>query len=578
MKPISLADLMNQVNSVTGFLSESSMKISEQLSAGAALAGKDRELLQQAAVDTEMVAATKNAAELRTQEAKLRIGNDFGTNRNAQNEVYSALSAIERKAWEDQQAAKAVIDRKRSVGLMDNPIEYIMNQLTVNQDIQRHNSANETRQAVLQRIAQLNDATRESSIVQQQFTQTMTAEAADAAVRIAALPMQRSILEADAKAIQYNVQALREARDTPIKALEMTFQLRSAQNADEGLAISRRSAARQDMLAQLSIEREKRLAAKEIKDERTREENDATLVGYINTGRALRGFAPLSDLRGKEVLQIIRTFGKDNPTSQQFMFDLNKGMEELGLPGGAKLAESPAEMIALQQAGVKVNATPSQQVVLTRMNDALAIVKSQNATKPLDPKDTAGAKARLEGAIKQVIESDQQNIKLGDASNPYSFAPLAALAQAVPSIQANPAFAKSLKARVDSGEDLTDPKKIFTALAEDMRKGKITYQEAISASEIFMRGVEINNKEKAFTRFGLPEATSFNVIIDKLPYVPGGTEQVNFLRPDSLGRALLASAVQQRPFSFMDIPAAGPTPGFNDTRPLTTMQRPQPQN
>ena len=577
--PISLTGIIEQANSVGMMLSEQTDKITQLLSQSAATVGMDKAILEQASKDLQLTTSTKLAGDLSTQQARIKIGTDFGTNRQAQNQIYSALAEMERSAWAKETDARQRVQEKQSVDFFSNPLKYIVNQVTVEKDLNDLKNAESLRKAAAQRIQDLNAVTQSSAQVQANFAETLTQESADAAIRLAAVNTQRAMNETELKAIQYNIEAIRIARDAPIKNLELMFQIRSAQQAEEQLGISRRSAARQDMLAQLAIEREKRLAAKEGQDANAQAENESQIMSYVNTGRALRGLAPITDMKQKEVLQILRA-GPNSKLGQEFLFDFNMGQQESFKQGtgGARFAENGSQMLQLLQSGIPINTTAEQQTVLTRLKDAVALTQGQNAKQPLDPKDKEGAMKRLQQNVDAIVKQDMDNVRLGDAKNPYSIPTLNVLAASIPSIAANPAYNLSLKKRVEAGEDFTDPGKIITALAEDMRAGKISYAQALSATEIFTRAVAINNESKGFKRFGLPEANEFNAIVDTMPMIPGGSQQVNFLRPDSLGRAIMKASLGTSGL-FQNVPSPMVQGGLQALQIFEASQRPaqQPQ-
>ena len=83
--------------------------VEDLLAQAATLTGDTTALLTQSAKDASLLSTTKTAAELSVQSARQALGIDFGTDRNAQNQIYTGLAAIEKGEFQKQMTAKAAI-------------------------------------------------------------------------------------------------------------------------------------------------------------------------------------------------------------------------------------------------------------------------------------------------------------------------------------------------------------------------------------------------------------------------------------------------------------------------------------
>lgn len=507
-----------------------------------------------AASDNEaLVEGTAIQAKLDTQERVLKTGETFRTNIDRANNVYTALAAASEQAWQAQQQAKAKVDAKQRVSLFEDPLGWIAGRLTVNQDIAEHNAANENRQAANQRIQELNALTDSTARVQAHFAQTVTQQTKSAAMQNIALRANVELRKVDRENIRMNMEAVEEASKLPIQQLSMMFQLKSAQNAQEGLDFQRQSQARQERRLALA---EAAAAAREAKTDAEKNNLESTIHQAIDLGRAARGLPALTGMQIKHLMPLI-TQKNSAGIPAEFQFDYQHGSKILlngGSNKGVKLVNSPLELVALRKNNIELNLPAAQTEVLTVIERTVQRSANSKGMQMLDKKDVAGATKLHTAELEREFDSQLRGAQIGTGKSLYSIPALNDLAATQPDVAANPVYQKVLKVRLDAGEKFEDGSKVVAAVASALKKGEISYTEALRANEIFVRAVEINNAQRGFKVLAVPEAKSFNANIKGKDF--------DITRPEALGQAIqsqLRPTISTSGFGVRDVPIVGGT-------------------
>lgn len=485
------------------------------------ITGESQALLEQAAMDAATVASTKTAADLRTQAAKQVLGIDFGTDRSAQNEVYSGLAKTEADAWEAQVAARTEVEKKKSVGLLDNPLEFILNKLTIDKDIGKYNAALRVRQDALDRIETLNAATSSSAVLQNQFNNSITVVSAEASTRLAAVQANLQANQAKIEGLKYNSEGIKEALQANAQKLAWKFSALSAKNAADSLALSQANAARDAARFKFSM------------DEKLKgDKYDSYIIDAVNAGRAIRGVPPLTGVKADNVLQALKS---KSPLGNEFMLDYQNG-ERYAESGVAKLASSPVDAATLFSSGRAVSLSPAQELVKEKLGDAGVLARLELSKNP-DAKNPEVQATTFNKAANSILARDAAEVKVGDAKNIFSIAPINQIVKTSEAAAQTPVYQKILKPLLDNGVDLNDPNKVFAAVTDGLRTKKITYEEALSLTTIYHAGAAANLAQRDLPKFGLIPAFSYNVRLET-PGALFGSEVVDVTKSDVVGRLL----------------------------------------
>lgn len=476
-----------------------------------------------------IIESAKQSADLATQQARLKAANNLGTNYRDQGEVLSSLSETISTEYAKKDQALQAIEAKQSVSFFDDPLSWISNQFTINDDIDKHNAADARLTAAQDQMQKLNTLTQSTIVTQNQLNESVTAASIKATTDNLALKAQA---DANLQKIQgqvYNADAIKAALSADKEKLQNTFSVFSAQKQEQQVEIA---------LAHLALSREEFSWKQEEKNKGKQE--DSYLLEQINAGRKLR-MGDQADLilpgstRAGTVLSLLKS---NSPAGKEFQDDYMIAQQSQ-VSGTRMLAPSAAKAIELLNSGVPVKLVPAQESVKGVLNSALSQIQDQIAKGTLDPKNRDAVNSALNKAAKGIVDSQGAKVVPGDADNIFNIPSVNTLIANSPTLQKLPVVQKVIAPLVATGADLTDPNKVMGALTDAIKSGKISYSDALEATSIYQVGVRSNMEAKQLTSLGITPKWSYNVSVRTDPEaVFGGTEVVDLTKPDALGRAL----------------------------------------
>ncbi len=557
MSDNTLTDLMNSVNSYKSGAQAATEQILGITGKQEELAQASVDTLQTSAQDSSTVEAAKQAAELRTQNARVASANAFHSNINDVGEQITKYAAMADSAQQAKDDALAEIARKDSVTIFDNPLEYIMNKFTINADIAKHNDANAMLHSADDRIQSMNQNTQTTIATQNAITEPITAASAEAATRNAAVKATIDANTMAEKGLQYNLQGIQAVQAASKEDLNNSFSLYNAKKAEEGQKIA---------LAHLALSQQEFKFRQQEYAERESDKADQaayaqSLVDSVNRGRLAR-LGPgnqLDDLTGKMLLASLK--GK-NPLSAQMQADLDIG-ERSKIAGVNMLGATPAQATSVLR-NLPVKLSPAQESVKTLLATSANAV-TDAIHKPPDPKNPnplldslyqSKDKEQVNEVLNRVAQAKLNayglHVKPGDPDNPLNIGSLNVLADNFPEIQKLPVYQKVLKPLMGTGNDMSDPNKVLEVIGDAVAKGTITHDQALESATIFQTGVRNNLATRNFSGFGLipPQTYITPVTIDPSKF-GGVTKSIDWTQKDQISAALLAkqSAVLVKQFA-----------------------------
>lgn len=543
--PDTLSDLISNVGMYQKGASAATEQIVALTQSQAALSAADSKVYSQVATDNSTVTAAAQAAALRTQAARVQAANAFHTNLGDVGEQISLYAAAADAAQATKDQALAEIARKDSVTLFDNPIEYIMNQFTINGDISKHNAANAQLESANARIQTMNANTQTSIMTQNAITEPITAASAEAATRNAAATATIEANKATQEGLSYNVAGIQAALNTKKEALGLQFQLQSAQQTERQIGISLQHL---DLAKKEFAQRQKEYAERDT-DKHEQQAYGQSVVDTINRGRVaiLGAGSELDDMNGKMVLAALK--GK-NPLSAQMQKFLDAG--ELAKATGINMfGNTPAMAAATLSAIPAAKLNSAQGPIKDILSSSAAAVGSaikagdmpgQNANPALrgiNGKDPASVAGAMNAVAQQTLNGFAREVKPGDSSNPFQIPSINVLAENSPTVAALPVYQKVFAPLAKQGVQISDPKMILATVGDAVAKGVITHKEALELSTIYHVGVKTNLAMRNLPGFGLVPALSYNATVETAPDGFHANEIVDLTKPDAVSRALI---------------------------------------
>lgn len=498
--------------------------------------------------DESTIESVKKAGELQTQARVAKVADDFNTDILKQGNEITSLAAQQKALFETKMESARTIAEKQQVGLFDDPLQYIKNQFTINDDIAEHNAANQQFNAIQTRIATLNQNTQASIATQRQLETGIDETSAAAASRVAGYKSRIAATNAEITALKYGADGIAAVLGASKESLNASQTAFAAMNADQQIKLGQ---------AQLQL-------AKENAAERTREFNErmdekaderqqgSYMVDSINKGRAARGLMPLDPMEGKMAVRGL--MGKGGIIKSEWQGDYAAGQRiDSGVSGS--IAANPIDLISRQASGTPLNLTAQQKPILDVAEQAVQIIhaaqnpdsveaKKYKGLVGLDPKkDPESFKSAVNTMTQILIKDQSAKVNYEDRNNIFNIPNIKTIAANQPVVANLPVYQKVLKPVIDSGIDLSNPKAVFNLIGDAFANGTITYKEAIDATTIYHVGVGINAAQRnTMGVAGVAMPMQYNAEIEINPNgLIGKKATINLTDPSQFGRALIQS-------------------------------------
>lgn len=510
------------------------------------LTGTIADLIGSKGANDTIIAAQKNAADLSMQTARIQAANIFGTDISKQTEALSTLNEQANKAYADRDTALQDIQKKQSTTIFENPLEYLLNKFTINQDIARHNAADQRITNAEDRIAKLNSATQSTIVTNNQLGESLTAATQEAATRNVAILAEQEVAKVKIAGIGYNIQGISDVSKWSQKKLDNTFSYANALNAQQGI---------QNALAQLSLSQEKFEHEKVefgIKQQNIQDQKqfDMDAVTKINKGiEALTGGkgTSLNDVTGRQALALMKG---NSPLADKFFKYYQAGENSMiaGVPIIAPSIGQAADVLG--DKNINVQLVPAQLAVKTIVDDSVAEFKRRHGEMNLpeskiDLKDKNTVAAAITKIGNEITEAKASNIKPLDGTNPFNIGSLNGVADNSEVVRNLPVWKTVFEPLTSKGLQLTDPKQVVQLTAEAIADKKITYQEALEITTIFQQGTALNAAARQFQSMGITprysyrsEAPSTLTGRDEFGIVDSTTDIIDYTKPDQVSRIL----------------------------------------
>jgi hypothetical protein len=520
------------------------------------LAGQSANLLVDIGNADQIIALAKDTAALKTQQASQKAANTFGTNMLAQGEQISRLAQIANQEFEAKDQLSQKIIQKQSVGIMDNPMEWLLNQFTIDNDIAEHNAHNQRGQAATQRIQELNQNTQATVQTQKMLDESVTQAAIEANQRKIADAAAVNANQAKLEGLKYNTEGIKAALAGAQANLQTTMTVFGAKKQEEqiGIALQHLSLSQQ----QFDLQKQKFEWEKEEKAKQG--QGDYWMIQNVNQGLMnLYGEnAQLLEPGTTKATQILALMKNNLPGSEGFRAAFYSGLNTNNT-GVKMIAATPGEAIELMHTlPGKMAFSPAQQPVKELFGQVVAATQQAGAANPDMLKKPELRKQFMSQFAQQLADEQAKQVKIGDRDNIYQIPSLSTLIQTSPVIAKLPLTQKVIAPAIKAGVDLSDPDKVFAVTATALRKGEISYREAVDLAAIYNVAQHTNIEARQLTSVGIVPRFSYNVRITTNPVATfGDTEIVDMTKFDAVGRSL------NRYLSAMSNPFAQRTPGIN---------------
>ena len=569
MADISQNPIWQQAQKVSADIGTNAAQIETARNAQADIANASADLRMNIGAADQIITGQKDQAELQTQNARLKAGLITGTDLSMQGEALSGLMDTLNTAYSQKLQAAQAIQEKRSVGFMDNPLLHIINQFTVNDDIDRYNAAETIESAAKEHITSLNSIAENSTRLQGQFTQAITQASIDANSKKIASAAEIESNKSRVESLGYNVDALKEAINAPIQQLTIGFQTLSAQQSQERIGME---------LANYKLHMEE-FDWKRQEREISKEGDDLTIQRMQEGFNKMYGTnAPQlvnSPKVARDYLARLRS-GANTPANKEAQIAYNMAMSDV--IGGA-----PSQVIDYMRSNINFNLSPSQAPVKDILGSALQTTQAQALEKGVKDKTTFNE--MLDANVRNTMEDYAKKIDPG-SSNPLNIGSLKDILP-MPGVADTVLAQKVLAPLVAKGATLDDPKQVWAAGITAVQSGDISLGDfTYGVRAVYTKGVATNLASRNFSKFGIqvtPEMMKYNTNIQVQPgAILGGTQAVDLTNPEMIAyrASQTLSSLSRQSFDplFMGAKAADTLITNQINEPYSAGQTPNAQN
>lgn len=469
--------------------------------------GEQRALATTAAGDDDaIVAQQKGVGVLQAQQNSRQFATDVGSNMDDSSQIMSALGMQLQQANMETIRAKSVVAQKQSVKLLDDPVQYLMNQITVGDDINYANAAQDKSDQIASSLAQINQATQSTAVSQNAIAATTSAAAVQAGTDSI---KQKAIEQADQVKQQnllYNVDGLMKVQSLNQQELSNLFSAQNATNSQKQLEIAQGhlEIARQSNALLL----EQRLDA--INEKKTNLAEIQDIGDTVNKGRSILGLAPIPAGKAVQFMKIGGDLG--NSIKDQY----SKGAVAIQT-GVNVISDQPGKAaitIAQSQAPLSPTMAPVKNLLMNSLADVgQGVVKGANGL-PVDLKNPQAVTGAANGLILTRAAGMASNIKVGDNTNIYAAPTLPSILKVAPGVMQTDLYNKVLAPLVNTGLTTLDPNQILSLTSQSVARGEMSFtQSAQDIKVLFSAAAATNNVTKDYARVGLPNQMGYNTSV-----------------------------------------------------------------
>lgn len=494
--------------------------------------------------DAETVKAAEQAGILQKQARNSQVINalDWDTQRV---ELASQLSQ------QGQVLARldAEIAKADSVAFTDNPIMWLGAQLAKQGKVSEYNATARSFNLAEERMSTLNTFAQQSAATAAATIETVTAESAGAAARVAGTQYALQAKEMQLKALANNTAVLKEMRALDLDALNLRIKGAETVRSEEEWGMRKQQFADSRKLFSIQLQNAQLEATK-----RGEEQNvQSQMLALANEGAKHLGRRPFTSY---QELQIFSSVKGNKEVADELM---NIGYQKLdivankGGAGSVTIGATPADASLLLARSRGSLADPKLDALLKSVTaDALAgkLVDSQG--KPVDLKNPASVEDAINATVKRKFQADRLNLAEGGASNIYAPVTAQEMVTALGGEEKLPALWKTVIAPIakTTPDFVMAPDVLFRLTTEAVNLGKISPQEAARGlKQLGAATVATVNAVRNFRSVGIPELDSFNAKV-KIPGVYF-QQDINLLdearTTNQLLRAGLASRTAKTP-------------------------------
>ncbi len=453
---------------------------------GEAIATELSNTLKVVAGDVALVAATKNAADLKVQAENSRIARAAGIDPETGANILVDTVTKLRQSNAETEAALKEYRKKNESSFLDNPISWVADQITLPIAEAKLKGSAEQSALYADQLTKVNATLQNSFQTTEKLKESMTTASADAATRVATA---QSLIESKKfalEALKYNTQGIQEAQNATQEQLSYLYNAFNAQKAEQQLILAQESGA----LASERFDFDSAMRQEMLDAKKDAKVMDDAVLAKINVGRASMGMKPLE---GPEAQFALAKMKSGAGGDVQTYYELGDRAVSLG---HVSYGNTPAE--AMRTLQTTASNLPDIKKETSEVLSAAMQALQQNK---IDHKDKTAVDGfvnkfvedAIAGQYATIIPNSQNMFDVGDLS---SYLTLSAIKEL-------PVTQKVLAPLAASGVALNDPKMVLGFMQKAVKDGTLTTSQIADLATVYRKANLINQAARDFRSFGI---------------------------------------------------------------------------
>ena len=455
--------------------------------------------------ETALSLKTKELGELETQKNKsdfwAALGMDAEGNAKISNQLATSLQENIRQSTE---LAKSVRE-KESVGLLDNPLAYIWNQIVLPDERNALAASLQEGDVLKTSLASVNQALQQTAQSEALYTKTRTAASIDSKIAGIESDFQAKALKARYDALQMNAHNVETIMKAPMQVLDFQAKIVGLRNQEEHMALAREAASRERVRFQEWLDDKK--------------ETEEAIVARTNYANATAKQLGLPEFKVKDVELAMK--GKGTPGMKERIDEMatvgyiNANSGAQGARYGTKFTEA---MDFATKVGVHVPVAVSDVT-----SQAYARVSKLIEEGKVAKNDKKAIAASLDAEVEKLSKGWLKQIDPKDKNNVYAAPDLTVMLQQE-AVKASPlGQVLAVQAKAGGLKD-TNPDVIMELGLAAVAAGKLSWQDYSEGVRLFYTAAsQYNNQQHQLERFGILGQDSYNAKL-KVPNVSIGAQ------------------------------------------------------
>jgi hypothetical protein len=523
---ISLSGIMDSVtNSVNDLGAQASAVTENYAKLGQLANGQVSNVMDLAALDVISTTASETG-KLVAQQASRDAAAKLGADPTQQGELISQLSDTIRTEYTKSQAALDTIGKKESVGFFDNPLAFIGNALTIDQDYANYDTSSAKLKLATDTYSNINALAQTEAQTQNSIATLRTQATVAGEAKKVAMIAEAKVQEISKNNIATNLQGIEAVSRINSQQLDEVFKLKGVINADTQLELSKASYELSRRNTELAIEeRDQRL-----KDKKQTAEEEANFMTTVNDGRSAQGLPTLEGSKIKTFLSL----GGDMKENIGNWYTLGAQSQS-----GVKLTYGYGSVESVNSF-IKAKAPIPEQYkpVSNLISGAIGSVLNGPAYVNLDKKNKGLVDSTINNLVSKEADRQAAIIKPEDGTNIYQAPDLKSLGESK-SVADTKLYSDVLAPAVSSGlvAIKTDPNVIVGAAMAAIEKGTLPLNTAAQdIATIFKQAALTNNQLRGYERFQVKDQRTYNASLTPL-YTEGylsSNTVVNLMDPKAV--------------------------------------------